>query len=468
MALVQVQAQILGSDQFGAWNCDAAQADVRRPGAVSKWRVLRDICDARVRLNLRDRALSVLSALLSFHPQTDLSADDNLVVFPSNAQLSARANGIAGTTLRENLWLLVQAGLIWRRDSPNGKRYARKGRDGRIEAAFGFDLSPLLARASELAQLAQEVAAERARQAALREGITLLRRDIRKLIEAAIVQGAAGDWFAFQAEYNTLATSSTRRTAHGELQERTQRLAELKKRVLNMLKISLKTQKNGSNDHVIRLHIQNQETEYYFELEPSFGKEQSGEPELRRRPCRIREDGTGDPEATCDGTKQARKAVLGSAPSSSRQKIEAAEGPAVASPISDAETSVGARHRSDAAAVSRPREALPLRMVLRACPEIIAYGRGARIDNWRDLMASAAVVRTMLGISPSAYEEACEAMGHEMAAVTIACILERYGHITSPGGYLRHLSAKASSGRFSVASMLTSLAKRAASAPRQG
>lgn len=36
-----------------------------------------------------------------------------------------RANGIAGTTLRENLALLVDAGLIHRNDSPNGKRYAR-------------------------------------------------------------------------------------------------------------------------------------------------------------------------------------------------------------------------------------------------------------------------------------------------------------------------------------------------------
>ena len=53
------------------------------------------------------------------------------------------------------------AGLIQRKDSPNGKRYARRDKGGDIEQAFGFDLSPLLARAVELAGLAQEVAAER-------------------------------------------------------------------------------------------------------------------------------------------------------------------------------------------------------------------------------------------------------------------------------------------------------------------
>ena len=43
---------------------------------------------------------SVLNGLLSFYPETNLVDGKMLVVFPSNAQLSLRANGIAGTTLR--------------------------------------------------------------------------------------------------------------------------------------------------------------------------------------------------------------------------------------------------------------------------------------------------------------------------------------------------------------------------------
>lgn len=39
-------------------------------------------------------------------------------------------------------------------------------------------------------------------------------------------------------------------------------------------------------------------------------------------------------------------------------------------------------------------------------------------------MGAAVVVRSMLGVSPSAYEEACGAMGPENAAVAMACILE--------------------------------------------
>ncbi|WP_244499857.1 plasmid replication protein RepC, partial [Tardiphaga robiniae] len=97
--------------------------------------------------------------------------------------------------------------------------------------------------------------------------------------------------------------------------------------------------------------------------------------------------------------------------------------------------------------------------VLQACPQITDYGPGGRIDNWRDLMAAAVVVRTMLGVSSSAYEEACMAMGWENAATVIACILERGGHINSAGGYLRDLTRRTERGEFAVGPMLMALAR---------
>ena len=61
----------------------------------------------------------------------------------------------------------------------------------------------------------------------------------------------------------------------------------------------------------------------------------------------------------------------------------------------------------------RPRDlqqAFPLGMVLEACPDIVDYAKGG-ISNWRDFQATAAVVRSMLGISPSAWEAAQSVMG---------------------------------------------------------
>lgn len=106
---------------------------------------------------------------------------------------------------------------------------------------------------------------------------------------------------------------------------------------------------------------------------------------------------------------------------------------------------------------SEPMKAFPLGMVLRACPEIAAYGPGGAVGSWRDLMAAAVTVRSMLGVSPSAYQEACQAMGPENAAATIACILERAGHINSAGGYLRDLTSKTTRGEFSLGPVLMAL-----------
>lgn len=116
---------------------------------------------------------------------------------------------------------------------------------------------------------------------------------------------------------------------------------------------------------------------------------------------------------------------------------------------------VGAAGREGTAAAGiRP---FPLGMVLRACPQIADYGPAGGIGSWRDLMASAVVVRSMLGVSPSAYQEACEVMGPENAATVVAFILEKGGHINSAGGYLRDLTRRAQKGEFSLGPVLMAL-----------
>lgn len=96
----------------------------------------------------------------------------------------------------------------------------------------------------------------------------------------------------------------------------------------------------------------------------------------------------------------------------------------------------------------------PLGMVLQACGGLADYAKHGQISNWRDFLATAAVVRPMLGISPSAWEEAQRVMGEVKAAIVVACILERSATINSAGGYLRGLTAKAGAGEFSLGPIL--------------
>ena len=55
--------------------------------------------------------------------------------------------------------------------------------------------------------------------------------------------------------------------------------------------------------------------------------------------------------------------------------------------------------------------------------------------------------------------------GDETAAIVIACILQRYQHINSAGGYLRALTDKAGAGAFSVGPMLMAALKAHGSSP---
>ncbi len=49
---------------------------------VHKWKIFQAITEAKDKLGLPDRAIAVLSALLSFHQETTLTAGDPLIVFP--------------------------------------------------------------------------------------------------------------------------------------------------------------------------------------------------------------------------------------------------------------------------------------------------------------------------------------------------------------------------------------------------
>jgi replication initiation protein RepC len=365
--------------------------------AANKWTVFHDICAAKLRLGLTERSLTVLEALLTFHPETVLTGAD-LIVFPSNERLALRAHGMAPTTMRRHLALLVDAGVIIRRDSPNGKRFARKTAGGSISQAFGFDLAPIVARASEFKTRAEEVRADQQALHYARERITLARRDIVKIIATGLEEGvpipATGQgpstWEGVHALYRTIAARIPRVGGLAGVEPIAGELTALAQRLLNILETHIKTKKMGANDLQNGRHIQNSNTNPQIELEPSLREGRAARAEPNRQPSAATE------------------------------------------------------------------RSYPLGMVLKACPDIADYAKG-EVSSWRDFLAAAAVVRPMLGISPSAWEEAQAVMSEAAAAVVVACILQRGTAIHSAGGYLRELTRKAEAGQFTVGPMLMAL-----------
>jgi replication initiation protein RepC len=291
--------------------------------------------------------------------------------------------------------------VIIRRDSPNGKRYARKGRDGAITQAFGFDLSPLPARAAEFDALAEEVRAEERAIKLARERITLCRRDIAKMIATGIEEGVpagrAGEgpavWGGMHAFYRAIVGRIPRRATLAEIEPVAAELSRLADRILNLLEDHVKTSNSSANESQNERHIQNSNPEPKTEFEPA-------------------------------------------------PKGAQAAPPAPQGPTPKAEETV-----------------FPLGMVLDACPDIADYAKRG-LANWRDFVATAALIRSMLGVSPSAWEEAVDVMGERRTAIVVAAILQRGEAISSAGGYLRDLTRKAQAGRFTLGPMLMALIGR--------
>ena len=417
MSLAMVASQATARDFAGKTGNSEA--------VVHKWRLFRALTEAKAPLGVTDRALSVLHALLSFHQETALAlpvvdprADDEdgegsagIVVFPSNRELSIRAHGMAAATLRRHLACLVDAGLIIRRDSPNGKRFARRGQGGEIESAFGFDLTPLVARAEEIENLAEEVRAENKAIRLLRERITLLRRDIVKMIATGLEEGVPGDWQGLHLRYAGLSSRFVRNLSQADLEALAGELAALNAEIRNALENHVNLQKKSANDAHSERHIQNQITNS-FDLEPGL---QQG----RAETLPSNDRGAPPPSANANPKPSTPKTY-------------------------------------------------PLGMVLEACPDILDYATKGGIDNWRDLATTAATVRRAIGVSPDAWAQAQEAMGEHDASIIIAAILQRGDEIKSAGGYLRVLTAKARAGEFSLGPVLMALLRgKAAKSARQ-
>jgi replication initiation protein RepC len=384
------------ASQMTAENLSAADV-------VHKWHVFHDIKEARQALGATDRALAILDALLSFHPETALCGDSPLVVWPSNEQLIHRANGMSPATLRRHLANLVECGIVIRRDSPNGKRYARKGQGGAVEQAYGFDLTPIVARAAEFKELAEATRAEKKAYRLVRERLTISRRDIVKMIETGIEQNVPGNWGRVQQAYQAIVGRLPRTAPRQVLEGVAADLDELWREVRDALETFVNSTNLNANESHTERHIQNSNPEPKSESEQRYQKEEAS----------------------------------------------------------------GSAGKTDNVR-SLPKRDLPLGIVLDACPNMTWLTKGAEIRSWRDFLAAAEIARPMLGVSPSAWDEAKAALGERDAAITLAAIYQRHDQIGSPGGYLRSLTDRAREGRFSTWPMVMALLRAKLDAAKAG
>jgi replication initiation protein RepC len=370
---------------------------------INKWEILRELSTAKKHFGLSDRELSVLQVLLSFYPETDLSSDQEaLVVFPSNAKICERLNGMPCSTMRRHLSRLVQSGFVIRRDSPNGKRYTRRYGEERI--AYGFDLTPLLTRHTDICRAAEEERQANEAYQRLRRSVSLMKRDLRGLsIYGRNERPEMGFWDVCD-DHCALLSRDLRRTLTLE------DLTIWHDRLLPLLDQARDVFEPAKSVETINVSTNDSQDEQHSHISDKDLKD-----------------------------------------------FEAGEGKA-------SETTVTAYSKNEPAEKEQANERklpnIPLSLVLATCSELRTYVPD-RIRHWHELVQTAERLRPMMGISETVWNEAVATMGAEETAVVICAMLERFAEIKSPGAYLRSLARKAEIGAFSSGPMIMSLMRRA-------
>jgi replication initiation protein RepC len=379
---------------------------VERPEAsvpgkpVNKWELFRELSKAQAAFGVSERDLTVLQGLLSFFPDDALGGNTEMVVFPSNKAICERLNGMPCSTMRRHIARLVDAGLLMRRDSPNGKRYVRKHGEERV--AFGFDLSPLYCRSEEVERAAEAVREAENRVRQLREVVSLMRRDLAALAEfGEEIQPGLCLWDQLRDKAVLTAHALRRKLMLEELSAYRAELEALLDHARNVID-GPETEEMNTNGANNERHHHNSNEES-IDLEPALEK----------------------------------------------------GGAAARAP--DVETDAPGADVEEADTRRVPK--IPLHLVIAGCPSLKTFYQGD-IRHWHQLFDAACHVRPAMGISASAWEEAQRFMGPEQASIVVVAMLERFADIRSPGGYLRALTSKAAAGEFSCGPMVMALMSR--------
>ena len=343
------------------------------PGSAKPLRYLAAFQEAEPYLGLPPQAFKLIAWMVKQTQNVDWEQGSRPICWPSAAR-QAEFLGLSPARVKVLNRALYEAGVFILRDSDTGKRYGRRGADGRIIEAYGFDLSPLAVRYTEFVRLAADARRERETMRALRKRATISRRAIREIGE-------------------TLAGSGPLPSPWAAIEHSTADLVALLPRIGRSNELALAVTALESN-------LAQAEALLRARSNP-VNKSPQG---LASEPHTISTNATlhqEDTVAASEWSSQAR--ALPKPPTFER---EAQEENDTARPAASFET------------IERmnPAELLEL------APRLGSFVPQTYPD-WRNIVdAAGGPLRQDLGVSPSLWGEACLVLGREVAAITLAIV----------------------------------------------
>lgn len=376
-------------------------------------------------IGLKAPDLLLLDTFAAFTQPQDWEQGRRPIVWASNNFLIEQT-GFSLSALRRHVRRLAELGLIWIKDSPNGKRYGHRDADGVIIEAFGFDLAPLAARAVEFQSLYAQLKEEREFCAAQRNVITITRRIIRAKIEKALESDLRGPWRELEEEFALLLQGLPKRsTAVSKLLDIVDWFKEFKQRVEDAFEaafdwpaesdVEQSSQDVKTTTNVVPISINMTPTDVTNETHILTTKQ----------PHSVTSNRFENKAAADIGPEMPKP-----------EQVERPEDVNL-----DIEWSTHTNKR---------KSEVDIPILMLSCPHFAEMARGmvGYIRNWDDLHRAAGKLRSMMGISENAWNVAQRVLGPAIAAATMALIFDKHstGEVKSPGGYLRGMIEKAQAG----------------------
>lgn len=376
-------------------------------------------------IGLKSQDLLLLDTFGAVTQPQDWEQGRRPVVWASNNFLMEQT-GFSLATLRRHVRRLCEAGVIWMRDSPNGKRYGFRDEDGHILDAYGFDLGPLAARTEEFEALYAQLQEERRFCKSLRNTITVTRRVIRAKIEKALESRLRGPWRDLQGDYADLISRlPTRATAPERLIAIVDWFKDLQRRVEDAFEAAF----DWSEDEGVQPADKPLETCSNVALfhQNMIPRGVSDDTHIRT---------TKEPNPVIRSyfeTKHDEGAVPGS------------QATVMAEPLEQ-----GGLQGAWSTHTRKRSSEVDVPTLMLTCPQFAEMARSVEgyLRDWNDVHRAVGKLRAMTGISEHVWNVAQNTLGPAVAAAAVALIYDKHasGEVSSPGGYLRGMVEKARAG----------------------
>ncbi len=389
-------------------------------------------------LGIRPNVVHAVDWLFRFTDPVDWQPSSRPIVWPS-AAMQQQEMGLGVSQVKNLNRHLVELGLIVMKDSPNGKRYGRRGPQRRIIEAYGFDLSPIASRFEEFQAISEAGREDRARMASLRRRATIARNGIRQLIETADEYGIDGD------EYETCrrAAAKASRGISGlknsnEMEIAVAALESAQSQMCACLEAALGVRDNPlAQEHVSIVNINPREPTNWPHTTSTNENLNPMDTVIAHEKSKFFSDPPKKPTLwkSSNTANTAEKAQSGTTVHNYAEKhARTGQG---------SSGRAGSMARSDTGSIMRitPDE------LIRLAPRLKPY-LAKPSPNWPEIVEAADWLRHDLGISKPLWGDACLAMGREHAAIALAIVSTKPTDYFrgSAGGYFHGMVAKARTG----------------------